>query len=60
MEERSYIARAIVLATMLLALVPLGQMVSDWYEVSQFEELLGTRVQSSASGYDWIEWEEVD
>ncbi|GMQ81371.1 MAG: hypothetical protein BMS9Abin05_0802 [Rhodothermia bacterium] len=60
MPYRSNIARIVVLFTTLLALVPLGQMVNDWYEVSQFEELLGTRIQSSASSYDWMEWEDVD
>lgn len=49
-----------VLVTTLLALIPLGQMVNDWYEVSHFEELLSTRIQSSARGYDWVEWQEID
>lgn len=60
MRYRTNIACTIVAITTLLALIPLGQLAYDWYQFSQFENLVGTRMESSARGFDWIEWVETE
>jgi len=60
LRQPSIIARAIVLVATGLSLIPLGQLLYDWYQISQIEFLISAGVQSTARGFDWVEWEEND
>ncbi len=60
MRYRSNIAGSIVIVTTLFALLPLGQLVRDWYEIAQYEQVAGARLEMSAKGSDWVEWVEMD
>ncbi|MDX1546529.1 MAG: histidine kinase, partial [Rhodothermales bacterium] len=58
MDRFVIIARAAVVATALLALLPLARLVQDYMAVTRL--VVEPAVAPTARGYDWVSWEEAD
>lgn len=58
MNRLILIGRFLVLLAPAVALIPLGRMVADWIKIaSMVPEAAGS---ASASGFDWVLWQEED
>lgn len=56
MFRRAHIARILIWATAIAALIPLGRLAEDWFQISRM--LADAGVEISGRGFDWIQWQE--
>jgi two-component system, LytTR family, sensor kinase len=54
------ISQIVLLLAALLALIPVSQAAMDWWEVTQYRDVIGLSIKPGARGSDWVVWEDDD
>ena len=60
MKTARLISQIVLLLAALLALIPVSQAAMDWWEVTQYRDVIGLSIKPGARGSDWVVWEDDD
>ena len=60
MNRARTISQIVLLLAVVLAMIPIGQAATDWWEVSQYRDVIGLSIKPGVRGSDWVVWEDSE